>query len=109
MCKLARQLLAYDEASLVNLWEKYAEIVESYEPTARWEEAVVVLGMIQSVRFRNQLINHHTREMSDPGDGPAPVAPEVVRPVGAAASEGGHGGKGGKLLRFRPRQDDETV
>ena len=57
--KLARQLNAYDEASLMALWEKYASEVEEFEPTERWEEAALIFSMIQAVRWKNQLFNHH--------------------------------------------------
>ena len=32
LLKLARQLVAFDEASLMDLWEKYAEDVRRFEP-----------------------------------------------------------------------------
>ena len=55
--KLAKQLLAVDEASLTSLWNKYYSMVMRFEPTKRWEEAVLVLCMIQSVKWKNQLFN----------------------------------------------------
>ena len=57
--KMARQLNAYDEASLIALWDKYATIVERFEPTKRWEEAALVFSLIQAVRLKNQLFNQH--------------------------------------------------
>jgi len=57
--KLARQLNAYDEASLMALWNKYADEVEEFEPTQKWEEAALMFSMIQAVRWKNQLFNHH--------------------------------------------------
>lgn len=59
LVKLARQLVAFDEASLMDLWEKYAEEVRLFEPTRRWEEAVLIFGLIQSVRMKNQLFNYN--------------------------------------------------
>ena len=38
LIKMARQLDALDEASLLALWDKYAVIVSHFEPTKRWEE-----------------------------------------------------------------------
>jgi len=64
--KLARQLNAYDEASLMSLWEKYAEQVRRFEPTKRWEESVLVFNMIQSMRFKNQLFNYNWAQSRDP-------------------------------------------
>jgi hypothetical protein len=59
LAKLARQIVAFDEASLMDLWEKYAEIVRRFEPTRRWEEAALIFGVIQSVRMKNQLFNYN--------------------------------------------------
>ena len=47
LLKLARQLRAFDEASLMALWDKYAEAVSRFEPSQRWEEAVLVLAMAE--------------------------------------------------------------
>lgn len=57
LLKMAKQLDRLDEASLDNLWEKYAQIVNNFEPTARWEEAVLVLSFIQAKNWKNQLFN----------------------------------------------------
>jgi hypothetical protein len=59
LLKMANQLNAYDEASLMGCWEKYAMLVGRFEPTKRWEEAVLVFSLIQAVRFKNQLFNQH--------------------------------------------------
>ena len=55
--KLADKLLSLDEASLVSLWDKYYSIVQRFEPTKKWEQAVIILSMIQGVRWKNQLFN----------------------------------------------------
>ncbi len=57
LLKMARQLDDIDQASLESLWEKYAEIVNSFEPTKHWEEAVLVLSFIQAKHWKNQLFN----------------------------------------------------
>ena len=57
LLKLARQLDSLDEASLTALWEKYANIVNRFEPSERWQEAVLVLSFIQAKRWKNQLFN----------------------------------------------------
>lgn len=59
LLKMARQLDSLDEASLMNLWNKYAGTVASFEPTKRWEEAALVFAMIQGKRWKNQLFNYH--------------------------------------------------
>lgn len=88
LIKLARQINAYDEASLMSLWEKYAEKVRHFEPTKRWEETVVVFNLIQSVRLKNQLFNFNWARSRMPGEDPVDVdlaaltAPEpVIRDV----------------------------
>jgi len=67
LTKLARQLVAFDEASLMDLWEKYAEAVRQFEPTRRWEESVLIFGLIQAVRMKNQLFNYNLSASRQPG------------------------------------------
>ncbi len=69
LLKMARQLNAYDEASLMSLWEKYAAQAESFEPSQRWEEAVLVFGLIQAVHLKNQLFNRHLAAGAKRGKG----------------------------------------
>ena len=57
LLKMARQLDALDEASLMGLWEKYMQIVSRFEPSQRWQEAVLVLSLIQAKHWKNQLSN----------------------------------------------------
>jgi len=59
LLRLARQLDALDESSLMALWEKYAGIAAHFEPSQRWEEAALVLSFIQAKRWKNQLFNYH--------------------------------------------------
>ena len=84
----------------------YAEAVARFEPSKRWEEAVLVLAMIQGMRFKNQLFNHHWAEGSLPGEDQAPLpdmAPATPpAPVGPTASKRPHRGK---VLPFRPKDD----
>jgi hypothetical protein len=105
LLKLASQLDSYDEASLMGLWDKYQAAVQDFQPTRRWQEAVLVLGMIQSVRFKNQLFNHHLAEQarSDPQEVEQPA-----HPIGLESGPfSGHGLKErGKVIPFRPPQDD---
>ena len=48
LLRLARQLDAIDEASLMSLWSKYATQTSRFEPTKRWEEAALVFSLIQA-------------------------------------------------------------
>jgi hypothetical protein len=113
LVKLARQLAAFDEASLMSLWEEYAGRVSRFEPSRRWEEAVLVLGMIQAMRFKNQLFNHHWAATAAPG-GSSPGAAagtrgmpreEGLRPV--PNQPAADPAKRGKLLTLRPKEDGE--
>lgn len=72
LLKLARQLDSLDEASLMALWSKYATITSHFEPTKRWEEACLVLSLIQAKRWKNQLFNYAWKDRRDPGVPPAP-------------------------------------
>ena len=81
LTRLARQLDALDEASLMSLWSKYATIASRFEPTQRWEEAVLVFSMIQAKRYKNQLFNYYwaqqaqrTRTAPPPRPSPWPPA-----------------------------------
>lgn len=85
LVKLARQLNNYDEASLTSMWERYAEQVKRFEPSKRWEEAVLILSMIQAVRFKNQLFNLNWAEGRTPGETPPKSLIEAV-------PNPGHGG-----------------
>ena len=118
LLKLARQINAYDEASLMSLWEKYAEKVRNFEPTKRWEEAVLVFNLIQSTRFKNQLFNYNWAQSRTPGDGSVEVdlaaltAPQKTSPVDHDESDNvplkevpaeGKKDRRGKLLTLNPK------
>ncbi len=125
--KLARQLNAFDEASLMSLWEKYAQQVQHFEPTKRWEEAVLVFGLIQSLRLKNQLFNYNWAESARPSEHKPRIAPpqgfldEDILNFSGDRSDSGSGTANGerpaaegvkqraKVLRFRPRETDEPV
>jgi hypothetical protein len=106
--KLAKQLVAYDEASIMALWEKYQAIVSQFQPTRQWEEAVLIFNMIQSVRWKNQLFNAHWAEQQTLGE------KEDKTEQNSDKQESGPGNidsskQKGKVLRFRPSEDDESV
>lgn len=121
--KLAQTLVSFDEASALALWEKYDEKVQHFEPTKRWEEAVLILSFIQALRWKNMLFNHHWAEWSQasgarPPEPPVPGAfaddPLLRGLTGPEPAESGPAGpadesKRCKVLRFRTREDDESV
>ena len=117
--KLASQLVSYDEASLMALWDKYAALVVAFEPTRRWEEAVLIFGCIQSVRMKNQLFNRNLAACAQPdglslqsGFSFGPQVPETGEPKRTAGTRRGKGDSPGngarkrcKVLRFHRRKD----
>lgn len=115
LVKMARQLNAYDEASLMSVWEKYAERVREFEPTKRWEDDVLVFCLLQSVRLKNQLFNHRWSESRnpEPQDGGIDLT-ALTAPQGSvkgehkseepeSAENGDDSAPRGKVLRFTPR------
>jgi len=118
LLKIARQINAFDEASLMSLWEKYAEKVAHFEPTKRWEEAVLVFNLIQSTRLKNQLFNYNWAQSRMPEDDSheidlaALTAPERTAPqmheepeiqMDEVAAEEKRQERKGKLLTLTPK------
>ncbi|AEL79409.1 hypothetical protein Dde_4008 [Oleidesulfovibrio alaskensis G20] len=115
LLKLARQLNSYDEASLMALWDTLAERVERFEPSSRWEEAAIAFGMVQAVRWKNQLHNSHMSEMARPDDGLPPLSGydgdiSLFEGASRSGADGPVGGqpaqKRAKILSFRPRESE---
>jgi len=113
--KLAAQLNGYDEASLMDLWEKYATKTEVFEPSREWEEATLIFSLIQAVRWKNQLFNHHWAE-SEQGhvrDLPPQAAFDMVKrgenkdaQLNVGSGDTNAAPKLAKVLAFRPRKSD---
>ncbi|HMM38055.1 MAG TPA: hypothetical protein PKB11_04795 [Desulfovibrio sp.] len=116
LLKIARQINAYDEASLMDLWEKYAEKVRRFEPTKRWEESALLFGIIQGMRLKNQLFNYNWAQSRKPEPvGDIDLAALTVpsrTPVGdvppTAAKEPGEvpekPSRAGKVLKLQPKK-----
>lgn len=66
--KMAQKLNEYDEASLMQLWQHFAEQVQDFEPTKRWEEAAIALCLVQAVHWKNQLFNYNLAQTQGPSD-----------------------------------------
>ena len=102
LLKMARQLDALDEASLVALWDKYSGMVARFEPSKRWEESVLVLSLIQAKRWKNQLFNQQWSARSRPDE----HTPRVV----FSLENGEHGEEAGKprakILEFKSRGEN---
>ncbi len=81
LLKMARQLNAMDEASLMALWNKYLQRVQDFDGSQEWEEATIVLSLIQAVRAKNQLFNTKWEEREALRHEPAPdTKAEDMRP-----------------------------
>lgn len=80
LARLARQLDAIDEASLMSLWSKYATAAGRFEPTKRWEEAALIFSLIQAKRWKNQLFNYYWSQQTQLRDDPPAEAPEGLAP-----------------------------
>ena len=114
LLRIARQLDALDESSLMALWEKYAAIVAHFEPSRRWEEAALVLSFIQAKRWKNQLFNYHwarqvqlAQQVQAEGqtDGSAGSAFSLETPA-APDTDAGSEKKRCQVLRFTPQKND---
>ncbi|MFW5837897.1 MAG: hypothetical protein ACOCVM_07795 [Desulfovibrionaceae bacterium] len=110
--KIAKQINAFDEASLMALWDKYADQVSRFEPTRRWEEAAIVFGIIQAMRMKNQLFNYSWAQTSRPPEdstdhpGLPSLQPERQPPGREPCGEdnSSKAGKRGKLIKL-PKKD----
>ncbi|WP_291322679.1 hypothetical protein [Desulfonatronospira sp.] len=94
--KLADELNSLDEASLISLWDKYYERVQNFTPSREWEEDILILSMIQSVRWKNQLFNKclSSQPLAKSGG-----KKNSLRPVRRNKVK-----KSAKVLRFKPRE-----
>lgn len=102
--KLAKQLNAYDEDSLMMLWERYAVLANNFEPTTHWEEGALVFCMLQAVRWKNQLFNYHITNSSDPlKEGPKPVIPTFLPKAPPVEEETKPSKSKATVLQFTPK------
>ncbi len=122
--RLAKQLDVYDEASLTGLWDKLARQVENFEPTKDWEEAVLMLGMVQALRWKNQLFNYNWAEnlkrksmLKSKGENPWPEftfeSASEDELTDSSHAQGLHGSdagqKRGKVLSFGSVKNDQPI
>lgn len=103
--KMARQLDALDEASLMALWEKYAGIASRFEPTRRWEESALVFALIQAKRWKNQAFNYNWSQQKRPDEHVAGVAFSLEPQDVPEPAER----KRASVLQFRPRHVDNAA
>lgn len=77
--KIARQLNGMDEASLMALWPQYLQRVQEFDGSQEWEEAAILLSLLQAVRGKNQLFNLRLAE-KQAASMPAEPKPKDLRP-----------------------------
>ena len=74
--RVAEQILAFDEASLSNLREKYRLKIEHFDGTKDWEKSVIIYCVINAVSLKNTLFNENLlkrerkKGRKPPGDHP---------------------------------------
>lgn len=108
LARLAQQLDAIDEASLMSLWSKYATAAGRFEPTRRWEESALIFSLIQAKRWKNQLFNYYWARQSrpdaqDPAGTPESLAPDFELEADVPADGQGEGNtRRCRVLAFRP-------
>ncbi|MFB3924921.1 MAG: hypothetical protein ACE14T_02615 [Syntrophales bacterium] len=76
--KIAEKIIAFDEASLTSLWEKYKIRMEKFDATKEWEKAVIIFFIINAVRVKNQIFNE--RILKKHGGDVVPEKPKKSKP-----------------------------
>ena len=74
---IADRILDFDEASLVQLQEKYLKKVSEFSPTRDWERAIVIYFMINSVRVKNRIFNEKVQ--GAPVSGPSKLSKNQLK------------------------------
>ncbi len=78
--KLAEQILAFDEASLSGLREKYRLRIEQFDGTKDWERAVIIYSIINAVSLKNNLFNENVLKRKKEKEGrPSKSPPRLKR------------------------------
>lgn len=104
LLKMARQLNAMDEASLMALWNRYVERVQNFDASQEWEEAAIVLSLLQAVRGKNMLFNTRwtERENARTSAQPHPQLSPWRHPTPEGDREKGQARPRAKVHQFRP-------
>jgi len=73
--KMAENILSLDEASLVNLWDKYKNKMEHFDTSREWEKSVIIFFIINSVRVKNHIFNENILKLQKKHEKPekAPI------------------------------------
>jgi hypothetical protein len=65
LSQIARTLLALDEDTLISMVPKYRKIMDHFEPTKEWEEAVLIYFIINGYRIKNAQFNNKIKDYMD--------------------------------------------
>ena len=103
--KLAGQLASVDEASLMNLWDTYYKRVSQFQPTRKWEQDLLILGMIQTVRWKNQLFNSKWKEARTVPSVRETTQVQRTEPKEQDIRESSK--EIGRVIRFQPKDDGQ--
>jgi uncharacterized GH25 family protein len=101
--KMARQLASMDEASLMALWDTYHSRVKAFEPTRTWEEACIIFGLIQTVRWKNQLFNNLWSEQKQAGEQTEQMTRQDMKQTENQDADLISSSERGKIIHFHPR------
>lgn len=101
--KMARQLASMDEASLMALWDTYHSRVKAFEPTRTWEEACIIFGLIQTVRWKNQLFNNLWSEQKQAGAQTEQTTGQDMEQTENQDADLISNSERGKIIQFHPR------
>ncbi len=77
--RLAEQILAFDEASLSGLREKYRLRIDQFDGTKEWEKAVIIYSIINAVSLKNTLFNENLLKRRKRTDPTPPKRPTLKR------------------------------
>ncbi len=112
LLKMARWLNAMDEASLMNLWDKYVQRVKEFDASKEWEEAAIILTLIQAPTLKNRLFNtrwmeSHALQVKHIPGVDSPLRRLVSRPP--RRNRQTPEPKTAKILPFRPRKKTQPL
>ena len=77
--KLSEQILAFDEASLSSLREKYRQRIEQFDGSRDWERAVIIYSIINAVSLKNNLFNENVLKRKRGTEKDLPKRPGLKR------------------------------
>ena len=68
LSKIARQIMALNEETLMPLLPRYKERMLDFAPTRAWEESVLIYFLINGLRIKNSQFNDKIKEYASGGE-----------------------------------------